>query len=162
MSRFRHSYRPARKRAVVVGLLAALVSALIPAAAAQAALGQPGKKITMKNADVSGHCSLTTLSVDYDNGTERVKIGLQAQPTFLSGYSRNASTAVVCWVQVNNPDPNGLPIIPVTFFIHRDAPTVPATSEVVTIPFDFPLTLCGYAVTVLKSGSYSDTGNFCG
>lgn len=146
--------RPRHSRFVTVGLatLASCAAVAVTASPADASILSPGKSITLKDGIVTARCSMSVQSVDASGLTENVRIGLSAQPTYLTGYFDNTFTAVSCSVVTPTADPQ-YPTYLANYTIQKNGPTIPSTSNVATIPVSTPLQLCAFALVVLKDGS---------
>lgn len=151
-----------RSRSAGVGLAVVIAcSALgVTAVPADASILSPGKAISLKDAIVTARCSMSVQSVSASGTSESVKIGLSAQPTYLSGYLNNVFTGITCSVATPSGDPQN-PTYLASYAIQKNSPIIPSTSNVVTIALTTPLLLCASAVVVLKDGTVHFLGQQC-
>jgi hypothetical protein len=151
-------HRLARNRRKAIGVLAfVFAGALLAAAPATADQTLTEHlKTSGNNSVVTGACSFTVRSVDYDTGLVLAQMGGQATPTSPLGYLSIAHNRIVCQLTQAGGGPVLAQVVG-----DGDSPNVGTGVQYVVVPQYAMYTLCGQAQATLHSGTQSSTAVFC-
>jgi hypothetical protein len=151
-------HRLARNRRKSIGILAfVFAGALVAAAPATADQTLTEHlKANGQNSVVSGACSFTVTSVDYNAGLVSGQMGGQATPTSVVGYLQIAHNRIICQLTQAGGGPVLAQVVG-----DGNSPNVGTGIVNVVVPQYAIYTLCGQAQATLHSGTQSTTGVFC-
>jgi hypothetical protein len=156
----KHKTRSIRGSAILVTALAACAALLFTVFGSGSAgadpVVAPGKKASVKNANVTGICNFTAQGINASTGQVSIRLAAQAQPTTLLGYAKNVYTQMFCSVK------DAVGNVVATFNPYVDGPylaNITATQN--AVPYSSKYFVCATGFVKLSNGSQSTTNTVC-